>query len=179
MASDLLVRARDAYARKAWAEARTAYEEAARESALDLDCLEQYAVASHLLGDNDQSRDILAQGYRDAVRDGERPRAARFAFWIGHSLFFEGRVSEAGGWWTRARQLLADLPECAEHGYLLVPTGVEQIFAGDPASGRITFAQALDIGRRYGDTNLVAIACHGLGRARIRVGMIAEGMNAR
>jgi DNA-binding CsgD family transcriptional regulator len=132
---------------------------------------------AHLLGRNEESRAILAQGYRAAIRAGEKAHAARFAFWSGHGLFFEDRLSEASGWFTRARQLLADLErECPEHGYLMIPEGVEQIIAGATDAAAATFAEAQAIAARSGDPNLLAMAGHGRGRALIRLGRIADGM---
>src|SRR5262249_31641909 len=128
MTSDVLLQARDCYARKAWGAAHASYTTAAAAAALDLDDLERFASVAHLLGREEESRDILAQGYRESLRTGVSARAARFAFWVGHSLIFESRMGEASGWITRARQLLAGLDgECAEHGYLVFWSGLEQI----------------------------------------------------
>jgi DNA-binding CsgD family transcriptional regulator len=96
---------------------------------------------------------------------------------MGHGLIFDGRMSEASGWFTRARQLLASVErECPEHGYLLIPQGVEQIFSGAIEEASATFAEAQGIGTRCGDPDLLAMAGHGRGRALIRSGRIAEGM---
>jgi DNA-binding CsgD family transcriptional regulator len=177
MNSDALLRARASYARRAWGDAYSSYAIAAVEAALELDDLECHAVAAQLIGRKDESREILAQGYREALRAGVSTRAARFAFWFGHGLIFEGRVSEASGWFARARQLLADQErECAEHGYLLIPRGIEQLSAGDNDAAASTFAEAQGIARRCGDLNLIAMAGLGRGRALVRCGRIAEGM---
>lgn len=175
--TDTLLHARAAYECGAWGEAYAGYQAIAADSALALDDLERFATAAYLRGENDAYRDILAQGYREAVRSGEALRAARFAFWLAHRLTFAGRPSEASGWFTRARQLLADRDsDCVEHGYLLVWTGIEQAFAGDHEQADATFAEVRAIAGRCGDLNLLAMAGHGRGRALIRSGRIAEGM---
>jgi DNA-binding CsgD family transcriptional regulator len=177
MISEVLRQARDCYARRAWGDAYSSYATAASAAALELDDLECYAIAAHLIGRKDESRDILAQGYREALRTGGSARAARFAFWMGHSLTFEDRMSEASGWFARARQLLADQErECPEHGYLLIPQGVEQLEAGDSDAATTTFTEAQRIATRCGDLNLRAMAGHCRGRALIRCGRIADGM---
>jgi DNA-binding CsgD family transcriptional regulator len=90
---------------------------------------------------------------------------------------FDGRMSEASGWFARARQLLANLErDCPERGYLLIPQGIEQLDAGEGAAANTTFAEAQEIGTRFGDPNLVAMAGHGRGRALVRLGLVAEGM---
>jgi DNA-binding CsgD family transcriptional regulator len=167
--------AREAYARKAWAETHRLYDTAAAAD-LDLDDIERAATAAHLLCDDPRSREWLALGYRESVRTGEVPRAARFAFWIGHTLMFEGAMSESAGWHARARQLLNQREECVELGYLLLPDGIKQIFSGEYAAARETIGQARAIARRFGDLSLLAMTGHGMGRALVRLGEVEEGM---
>jgi DNA-binding CsgD family transcriptional regulator len=177
MSAAQLLQARTCYAHRAWGDAYASYTTAAADAALGLDDLECFAVVTHMLGRNEESRDLLAQGYREALRTGASVSAARFAFWLGHGLMFDGRMSEASGWFARARQLLADQErECPEHGYLLIGQGVEQLMAGDSDAAGATFAEARGIATRCGDLNLLAMAGHGRGRALIRCGRIAEGM---
>ena len=124
MTSSALLQARDYYAQRTWGEAYAHYAKAAMEAALQIDDLERHAIAAHLIGRNDEGHDILSAGYREAIRTGESVWAARFAFWLGHDLMFEDRMSEASGWFTRARQLLASIErECPEHGYLSYSAG--------------------------------------------------------
>jgi hypothetical protein len=47
---------------------------------------------------------------------------------------------------------------------------------GDPTAGHATFNQAAQIASRFGDRDLASIACHGRGRALIRLGNIREGV---
>jgi DNA-binding CsgD family transcriptional regulator len=167
--------AREAYARRAWAEAHTLYD-AADTADLDLDDIERAATSAHLLCDDPRSREWLALGYREAVRTREVPRAARFAFWIGHTLMFEGAMSESAGWHARGRQLLSEHEECVELGYLLLPGGIKQIFSGEYAAARETIGQARAIAQRFGDLSLLAMTGHGMGRALVRLGAVEEGM---
>jgi DNA-binding CsgD family transcriptional regulator len=177
MSADSIGRAREAFERRAWDEAYASYSAATDRSKLDLDDFERQAVAAHLIGRNDSSRDALAEGYREAVRVGDRRRAASFAFWIGHGLLFAGGMSEMAGWLARARQLLAgEGTECVERGYLLVPEGVMALGDGRPEEALRLFEEARAIGERLGDSSLTAMAGHGVGRALIRLGRIREAM---
>src|SRR5439155_2337910 len=104
-------------------------------------------------------------------------RAVRFAFFLGHSMIFTGERGQAGGWFARARGLLAQRGvDCAEWGYLLIPPGVEQLFAGETEAACRTFTEALAIARRFADQDLLAMAGHCRGRALIQLGLTAEGM---
>jgi len=172
-----LAAARGAFERRAWSEACAAYVSASREAALPLDDIERFATAAHLVGHEEQSRDALADGYRESLRRDDVTRAARFAFALGHSLLFDGEMAQVGGWWARARSLLAGRGvDCVEWGYLMVGDGVRQLDAGELAAACDTFTEAQAIGRRFADADLPAIAGHGRGRALIRLGLTGEGM---
>jgi DNA-binding CsgD family transcriptional regulator/Tfp pilus assembly protein PilF len=174
---DALMRAREAYASRAWREAYQLLCEVEAQARLEPEDLERAGIAAHLLAMVRESREALARGYRRALEKGDGPRAARLAFWLGDQLLFSGDAAQAAGWFSRARRALdgAD-PECPEAALLLVPVGVEQLEAGDPEAARATFERARAIGLRCGDADVAAIGGHGLGRALIRLGRPSEGM---
>lgn len=177
MADGVLEAARAAYARRAWRAAREAYAALIERGPLSLDDIERYAIAAHLVGEEQESRDALARGYRTALELDDVTRAARFAFYLGHSMIFTGEMAQANGWFARARGHLADRgTDCVEWGYLLIPAGVEQMAAGDFEGARDTFREAYAIGWRFADASLAAAAGHGLGRALLRLGLVGEGM---
>ena len=69
--------------------------------------------------------------------------------------------------------------EGAADGYLLLPRAFQQsALGGDHASGRKTAARAADIGRRFGERDLVAMALNVEGRALIAEGRVREGLAA-
>jgi DNA-binding CsgD family transcriptional regulator len=177
MSAETLLRARDFYARRSWNDAYAGYRAAATETVLDFDDLEHFATAAYLRGEIDTCLDVLAQGYREALRAGNAVRAARFGFWLGHRLMFEGRSSESSGWFARARQLLADLDgEHAIQGLLLIPRGLEHLMAGESEQAERIFDAARAIGTRCGDLDLLAAAGHCRARALIRCRRIAEAI---
>jgi DNA-binding CsgD family transcriptional regulator len=169
--------ARDAFGRKAWGEARATYVAAWQEANLSADDLERFATVSHLVGEEDESRELLAEGYRESLQHDDLTRAARFAFWLGQGLMFTGDLAQGGGWLGRARHLLEERGvDCVEWGYLLIWTGMERLEAGDAAEGCDAFTESLAIGRRFADVSLQAMAGHGRGRALIRMALTGEGM---
>jgi len=171
--------ARDAFARKAWGEARAAYATAREHSPLNADDLERLAIITHLIGEEDQSREALAEGYRLSIERDDPARAARFAFWLGHGLMFSVDVAQANGWMSRARSLLEDRGvDCVEWGYLLIWTGIQHLEAGEGDAAHNAFLEGSVIARRFADLNLQAMMAHGRGRALIRLGRFEEGMAA-
>ena len=177
MSNATLEEAREAFIRQAWHQAWTTYRAVAEDAQITLDDIERHAIAAHLVGEDADCRETLARGYREALAREDVTRAVRFAFWLGHGMFFTGEMGQASGWFGRARGLLSERGvDCVEWGYLLIPTGVECLMAGDPAGARDAFVDAQTIGRRFADSSLVAMAGHGRGRALIGLGEVAEGI---
>ncbi|HEY7268706.1 MAG TPA: LuxR C-terminal-related transcriptional regulator [Dehalococcoidia bacterium] len=173
-----LLRAREAFAKSAWREAWSAYAAALDAADVTLDDIEQAAAATHLMGDEAESRNLLARGYRAAHECGDTRRAARFAFWLGHSTSFTGETAQSNGWFARAREQLEHYgSDCVEQGYLaLQPLGIGQLISGELEAAGETSLVALNAGRRYSDATLMAGARHLRGRALVRLGRIEEGM---
>jgi DNA-binding CsgD family transcriptional regulator len=86
-----------------------------------------------------------------------------------------GEMARGGGWLARARRMIEEGNlDCVERGWLLVPAAI-QSFEADPTTAHATFGQAVEIGARFGDPDLVAIARNGQGWALIRLGQTAAG----
>ena len=87
-----------------------------------------------------------------------------------------GEMAQGGGWLARARRIIeeGDL-DCVERGGCSCRPRFSAS-TGDPASAHAIFGQAAEIGERFGDPDLVAMARNGQGRALIRLGQTAEGV---
>jgi DNA-binding CsgD family transcriptional regulator len=177
--SDLqpLERARKSFDRRAWAESCRLFEAADREASLEPDDLERLATAAYLMGRDAESEAIRARAHQAFLDRGDREGAARSASWLGFGLLHRGALAPASGWFARAERILDEgRIDCVVRGYLLIPSAIQRIVQGDPAAGHAVFMQAAEIARRFGDRDLASIACHGRGRALIRLGRIAEGV---
>lgn len=175
--SSTLERAREAFRRQAWAEARDLLSSADREAALGAEDLERLATASYLIGRDVESSDVWARAHQESLQSGDTRRAVRCAFWLAHGLIDRGEHARGSGWITRARRLLEDCaPDCAEHGYLLLPAALQSIDEREHERSAAIFAEAARIGDRCGDPDLAALAGHGRGRALIRMGRTEEGV---
>jgi DNA-binding CsgD family transcriptional regulator len=171
-----LARGREAAGRLAWEDAYTALSLADRSSSLAGEDLELLATAAYLLGRVEDCLRALQRAQQLYAERGDLRRAARCAFWLGFHLINQGELAQASGWLARANRLVEHEPECAEHGYLLLPVAVQQAGAGDPAGARRTAARATAIGRRVADGDLVALALSIHGRATVREGRVGEGL---
>src|SRR5262245_20240988 len=88
-----------------------------------------------------------------------------------------GASAPSSGWLTRAELILdkAHL-DSVVRGYLLTPVAVRLVVTGDPAGADVAFTEAAQIAKRFGDSALASLACHGRGRALIRLGNITQGV---
>lgn len=175
--ADDLARGREAFAGRAWRSAYEALARADRETPLGADDLERLATAAHLSGRDDAFLATLERAHRAHLDGGATERAVRCAFWLGANLAERGELGQAGGWLGRARRLLEELEhECAEHGYLLVPDAQRLFGAGEYTASAATAARAVGVAHRHGDAELLALSLHLQGRARLRSGLVEEGL---
>ena len=167
---------RAAFERQAWGDAYAQLSAADKEAPLELDDLERLAMAAYLVGRDEESTDIWARAHHECVRVGDPVGAARCALRQGTGLLLMGETARGGGWLARAQRIIeeGDL-DCVERGWLLVPAAI-QCFDDDPTTAHATFGRAADIGARFGDADLVAMARNGQGWALIRLGQTAAGV---
>jgi ATP/maltotriose-dependent transcriptional regulator MalT len=170
-------RGREAFARRAWTDAFAHLTIADCGGPLEPEDLQRLATAAYLIGKDAESEDTWARAHHEFLERGDLERAARSAFWLAFGLFSHGERVRGSAWIARARGLLDEPPhDCVEEGYLLLPVGLECLMKGDAARAYATFCQAAEIGDRFGDRDLRALACHSRGRVLIRLGEIQEGV---
>ena len=172
-----LERGRELYAHEAWAGAFESLERADRAAPLQAPDLELLAQSAYLLGRDDEFFVFLERAHHARLDDGELARAANCAFWIGMNFALRGEMGPATGWLGRAQRLVDQVPEdCVERGYLLMPVAFQHDAAGDFEGASATAAAAVEIGERFGDRDLFALAMHGQGGWLIKAGRVREGL---
>ena len=177
-AGQQLARARNLYEQRAWAEARKAFLRADDESPLAAEDLERLALASYLVGRDDDYLAVLGRAFQAHLDVGQVPRAVRCAFWLGFRLLMRNETGRATGWLSRAGRLLEqECRECAERGYLLLPAVEAQLESGGDLEVAFAAAgEAAAIGERCSDADLVACARHQQGRIRLQQGQVDAGL---
>jgi DNA-binding CsgD family transcriptional regulator len=167
---------RASFGRQAWGDAYAQLSAADKQAPLEFDDLERLAVAAYLVGRDEDSIDIWARAHHECVRLGDPVGAARCALRLGSELLLMGEMARGGGWLARAGRIIEeDDLDCVERGWLLVPAAI-QCFDEDPTTAHATFGQAAEIGARFDDPDLVAMARNGQGWALIRLGQTAAGV---
>ncbi len=175
--AEALARGRGCFERRAWSDAFVQLSAVDREAPLEPEDLERLATAAYLVGSDEDSVQVWERAHHELLRRGDVPRAARCAGWLIFVLMNGGEFARAGGWLARARRVLDEgQRDCAEKGYLLVPEAFQRAFAGDWPNAYAIAGQAAEIGDRFGEIDLVAMARNIQGRALIVQGKIVEGM---
>ena len=172
-----LERGRQSYAQRAWMDAYEALSRADEAASLALEDLELLAISASMVGRTDDHLTLLERAHHVAVDAGDGLRAARAAFWLGMNLAIRGEIGPAGGWFGRAQRLVErEDRDCVEQGYLLVPVGLQHEGMGDYEAAHAAAAGAAEVGRRFGEADLVAVAVHFQGQIRIKQGRVEEGL---
>jgi DNA-binding CsgD family transcriptional regulator len=171
-----LERGRESYARRAWTDAHESLSRADREAPLGAADLELLATSAYMLG-RDDDLSGLERAYRAYLDTGEALRAARCAIWVGLHLSIRGEMGRATGWLGRAQRLVErEGRDCAEQGYLLFPLVFRHEASGDYEAAAASAAEAAEIGERFGDADLFALATQDQGILLVRLGRVAEGL---
>jgi DNA-binding NarL/FixJ family response regulator len=171
-----LDRGRESFRSRAWAEAYAQLSAADRETPLGLDDLERLATAAYLAGDDAASTDAWVRTHQACVLMGDPARAVRCAFWLVLGLVLRGEAAPAGGWLARAQRLASDVEGRAEEACLLLGDAVQRMFGGEVEEARRAYGRAAEIGIRFGDPDIVALARLGEGQTAIMLGRTAEGV---
>jgi tetratricopeptide (TPR) repeat protein len=96
---------------------------------------------------------------------------------IGINLALHGEMGPASGWLGRAQRFVeAHGSDCAEQGYMLIPVSFQHEASGDLEGAIATAAAAVEIGERFHDADLVALALHVEGQYLVQTTRVAEGL---
>lgn len=162
-----LGRGRESFGRQAWADACADLSAANDASPLEPDDLVLLATAAHLVGHDDQSAAVWERAHREFLRRGDIPGAVRCASWLAFGLYLRGERARGGGWLARGRRLLDEgQHDCVERGYLLE---LQNFDVREASTAYSISIQAAEIGDRFGDPDLMALARLGQAQALIRL----------
>jgi DNA-binding CsgD family transcriptional regulator len=174
---DHLERGRNHYEQHAWAEAYHLLSLADHETPLGAEDLERLAIASYLVGRDDEYLRTLELAHNAYLNADQFARAVGCAFWLGFRVLMRGEIGRASGWFARAQRLVErDTLECAERGYLLLPTVGQGLVLSDYEAGYAAAAEAAAIGERCGDLDLIACARMEQGSIRLQQGQVEAGL---
>ena len=169
-----LAEGREALRRHAW---REACEQLRDADGLTGEDLEGLAQAEWWTGQMGRSIEAAERAFAAHLGTDDKVGAARVAVRLSKDNFQKGASAVGTAWLHRAEKLLGEEPETVEHGYL---ARLKSVLAfegrGDISEGLSHAQTALEIGAKFGDSDLQALALHDRGRMLVDAGQVAEGM---
>ena len=95
----------------------------------------------------------------------------RCAFWLASGLFTRAETARGGGRVGRAQRLLEEHDlDCVERGFMLVPRALANLAQGEPSAAQRLAHEAISIGRRFGEIDLLTLGRLVQGRALVEMG---------
>lgn len=167
---------RRAYLLGSWSDAFERFAEADANVPLPPPDLELWATCAYMLGRQGDYEALLDRAQQRYLDLGDVERAAYCVCWLALSLAGSGAGAQAAGWFARGRRLVAELDgECAVHGYVALGETMSAIGEQKLAEAHAAASEALAIGQRHQDADLVALALQFLGRIEVRSGKLRSG----
>jgi len=164
--------------RRDWQQAYQLLRASAEENVLAPGDMEQLAEAAFWSNRVRESLRLRERAFTAYERHGEAPSAARVARQVAWGHVMIGNYAVGSGWFAKVRRLLANLPECSEHGELANSQAHLDIGRGDLEAALANAREAFAIGERLGDVDLQASALNTQGAILIRLGEVVEGTAA-
>ncbi len=174
--ADELAEACEAIDRHGWKDAFELLTEADRERPLPPEWLEQLAEAAWWNGRLDDCIDARERSFAAYLERDEPRGAAVEALRISYNYQSKLNQSLESAWFKRAETLLDREPECVEHAHLARRRAAKAAAAGELDQALALAEHALELGTRYADRDLMALALHDLGRFRITKGDVEQGL---
>ena len=169
-----LASAQAALAEGRWADARTAYEQVLTDGETP-EALDGMAHALHWLGEYGRAIEVRERAYAAFLGRGETRYAAQIAaYWLAFEYAaLYGNAAAAAGWLARGRRLVADEGDCPERGWVALATALA---ARDAVEKEQAVAEAREIAKRFGDSDLEFDALAYSGVCKVDRGQVTEGM---
>jgi class 3 adenylate cyclase len=175
VADDPIQAGREAVQRRAWEEGYELLKAAADAGDLTGHDFELLAEAALWNGKGEEEPAHLERAFRVYTEEDNRVRAAYIAVMLAHIYKNQLQASVANGWLSRAKRLLDDQPEAAEHGYYALQASLMAAGENDFDEAYALGKQAEEIGRRFADRSLEIRGIQRQGSALIQKGDVSEG----
>ena len=170
-----LEQGRQAVQRRAWKDAHDGLAAADQADPLPASDLELLATTAYMLGDDEEYVRALKRAHRLYVEADDAGCAAN-GLLARPRPDVHGQAAPANGWFARAERLLNRPGDYIERGYLLIPRMLEHAARGDNQAAHDCAAEAVAIGERFGDEDLVALTAQEQAHALLRLGRTDEGL---
>jgi ATP/maltotriose-dependent transcriptional regulator MalT len=128
------------------------------------------------MGEFREALALYEEAHHVYVQEEKAGAAAMCGLALAGLAFMRGDEAIGSGWMGRTLRLLEDLPESAVHGYVLFMEVSGSLYGGDFATAVAQARRLQEMGRTYGDPNLVALGILSEGKALLKQGLLAGAM---
>jgi ATP/maltotriose-dependent transcriptional regulator MalT len=173
--ANVIGRAREALAGSAWAQAYAQLHEVDPSELTALD-LEGFADAAWWLSKFSESLELRHRSYNAYAAAGDDLGAGGTAARLAVEHFLRGEPSVGAGFLMRARRHAEGIPEGPEVGFLAMVESVVAQHTGELDRAEELADRAIELGRRFHDRDLLAMAIHAKGLTLIAAGRVRDGL---
>lgn len=173
---DSLEAGREAARRHAWRDAYELLRSADEDGKLGAEDLQNLAEAAWWTGHLDEAIALRERAYTAYGEAGEPRRGALLAVMLFMDHLLRGSLSVASGWLARAERLLGNEAEGIEHGHLALARGMNALELGELDTASEEFSRAQELGARFGDRSLEAMALVFEGTVLVTTGEVTKGL---
>ncbi|HEY6928587.1 MAG TPA: LuxR C-terminal-related transcriptional regulator [Thermoanaerobaculia bacterium] len=168
---------REAYRDRDFTRAFELLSEADHKTPLGGDDLQSLALAAVLIGHEEEGTHSLERAHHAYSEEGKPLAAARTAIWLALRLGALGEKGRGSGWLARGKRLLEENEEdCVERGYLHLATARQALEARELEAASEDAAAAAQIGERFGEPDLIALARTTQGNVHLHGERFEEGL---
>jgi DNA-binding CsgD family transcriptional regulator len=173
---DELVQARADYERREWEAALDTWA-GVDADALDAADLRGAALSAYLLGRPSDAVGYYQRAFRAYEETGDLGAAVRCAFHLAMIHGTSGEPALAGGWTARAVRLVDRLGgDVVQRGYVAFLRMFNHLQDASWPDAEACAAETAEVGREYGDPDLLALGLCSAGRIAIYSGRVADGL---
>lgn len=138
--------------------------------------LEDLATTAELLGRHDDVVRALQQAFTRRQQASEGAAAVRVAFRLAMTTAAHAEPAMSAGWTSRAEDLVAELGDVPERGWVEFLRMYRALGTGAYAEASAAADEATDVGRRHRDPDLIAMGLCSQGRLALYAGRVADGL---
>lgn len=173
---DSLEAGREAARRHAWRDAYEFLRRTDKDGELTGDDLQNLAEAAWWTGYLEEAIALRERAYAVFVEAGDTRRAAMLAVMMSMDHAARAAMSVSSGWLARAKRLLGNEAEIVERGHLALARGMYALDMGELDTASAELGRAHELGARFRDRDLEAMALVFKGTVLVSRGNVTEGL---
>lgn len=172
---DSVASGRAAVAEARWSQAYEAFSQADPHALTGADAV-AFADAAWWTGHADEAIELRERAHSALLESGDALGAVRVAIQLAWDYSTRGAMAVYQGWMAKAERLLAGAHDTLEYGYFVTTRGFTSMEMGNSEVALPDLELAEELGTRFGNREVQAIARIARGRILVQAGRVDEGL---